>query len=100
MLWFAREHNYCSGLPCSSIRKRFGTSYEADRPKNSTPNSVLIATVNGFGAVLELIYVIIFLIIAAPRIRDHQRGSHLTRRKEEERSWVQPCSRPSRMRPM
>ncbi|GMJ11179.1 hypothetical protein like AT4G15920 [Hibiscus trionum] len=33
------------------------------------PNSVLVATVNGFGAVLELIYVIIFLIFAPPRIR-------------------------------
>ncbi|XVF31402.1 hypothetical protein REPUB_Repub16aG0142900 [Reevesia pubescens] len=33
------------------------------------PNSVLVATVNGFGAVLELIYVIIFLIFAPPRMR-------------------------------
>ncbi|KAK8650074.1 hypothetical protein V6N13_139724 [Hibiscus sabdariffa] len=33
------------------------------------PNSVLVATVNGFGALLELVYVIIFLIFAPPRIR-------------------------------
>ncbi|XP_022720125.1 bidirectional sugar transporter SWEET17-like [Durio zibethinus] len=33
------------------------------------PNSVLVATVNGFGALLELIYVIIFLIFAPPRMR-------------------------------
>ncbi|XP_038993746.1 bidirectional sugar transporter SWEET17-like [Hibiscus syriacus] len=33
------------------------------------PNSVLVATVNGFGALLELIYVIIFLIFAPPKMR-------------------------------
>ncbi|TYG38393.1 hypothetical protein ES288_D13G219000v1 [Gossypium darwinii] len=33
------------------------------------PNSILVATVNGFGAVLELVYVIIFLIFAPPRAR-------------------------------
>ncbi|XVE89623.1 hypothetical protein DITRI_Ditri20bG0010900 [Diplodiscus trichospermus] len=33
------------------------------------PNSVLVATVNGFGSVLELIYVFIFLIFAPPRMR-------------------------------
>ncbi|EOY11532.1 Nodulin MtN3 family protein isoform 1 [Theobroma cacao] len=33
------------------------------------PNSILVATINGFGAVLELIYVIIFLILAPPRMR-------------------------------
>ncbi|XP_038999178.1 bidirectional sugar transporter SWEET17-like isoform X2 [Hibiscus syriacus] len=33
------------------------------------PNSVLVATVNGFGALLELVYVIIFLIFAPPRMR-------------------------------
>ncbi|XWS57487.1 hypothetical protein CRYUN_Cryun09bG0178400 [Craigia yunnanensis] len=33
------------------------------------PNSVLVATVNGFGSLLELIYVIIFLIFAPPRMR-------------------------------
>ena len=33
------------------------------------PNSILVATVNGFGSVLELIYVIIFLIFAPPRMR-------------------------------
>ncbi|XVF41851.1 hypothetical protein PTKIN_Ptkin01aG0313800 [Pterospermum kingtungense] len=33
------------------------------------PNSILVATVNGFGSVLELIYVTIFLIYAPPRMR-------------------------------
>lgn len=33
------------------------------------PNSILVATVNGFGAFLELIYVVIFLIFAPPRMR-------------------------------
>ncbi|KAJ0013683.1 hypothetical protein Pint_19656 [Pistacia integerrima] len=33
------------------------------------PNSVLVATVNGFGGVLEIIYVTIFLIFASPRMR-------------------------------
>ncbi|XP_021898944.1 bidirectional sugar transporter SWEET16-like isoform X2 [Carica papaya] len=33
------------------------------------PNSVLVATVNGFGAVCEIIFVIIFLTFAPPRIR-------------------------------
>ncbi|TXG65176.1 hypothetical protein EZV62_006451 [Acer yangbiense] len=34
------------------------------------PNSVLVATVNGFGAVLEIIYLIIFLLFApTPRMR-------------------------------
>lgn len=33
------------------------------------PNSVLVATVNGFGGVLEIIYVTIFLIFAPPRMR-------------------------------
>ncbi|KAJ9172953.1 hypothetical protein P3X46_016138 [Hevea brasiliensis] len=33
------------------------------------PNSVLVATVNGFGAVLELIFVSLFLIFAPPRMR-------------------------------
>ncbi|KAH9755290.1 Bidirectional sugar transporter SWEET [Citrus sinensis] len=33
------------------------------------PNSVLVASVNGFGAALEIIYVIIFLIFAPPMMR-------------------------------
>ncbi|OMP03273.1 SWEET sugar transporter [Corchorus olitorius] len=33
------------------------------------PNSILVATINGFGAVLELVYVIIFLFLAPPRMR-------------------------------
>ncbi|KAJ4719408.1 Bidirectional sugar transporter SWEET [Melia azedarach] len=33
------------------------------------PNSVLVASVNGFGAVLEIIYVLIFLVFAPPRIK-------------------------------
>ncbi|KAG4176812.1 hypothetical protein ERO13_A11G268850v2 [Gossypium hirsutum] len=33
------------------------------------PNSILVATINGFGAVLELVYVTIFLIFAPPRTR-------------------------------
>lgn len=33
------------------------------------PHSVLVATVNGFGAVLELIFVTLFLIFAPPRMR-------------------------------
>ncbi|GMI65389.1 hypothetical protein like AT4G15920 [Hibiscus trionum] len=33
------------------------------------PNSILVATINGFGSVLELIYVAIFLIFAPPRMR-------------------------------
>lgn len=33
------------------------------------PNSLLVASVNGFGAVLEIIYVIIFLIFAPPIMR-------------------------------
>ncbi|KAL5786790.1 hypothetical protein ACOSQ2_009182 [Xanthoceras sorbifolium] len=33
------------------------------------PNSVLVATVNGFGGVLEIIYIIIFLVFAPPRMR-------------------------------
>ncbi|GKV18500.1 hypothetical protein SLEP1_g28869 [Rubroshorea leprosula] len=33
------------------------------------PNSVLVATINGFGAFLELIYVTIFLLFAPPRMR-------------------------------
>ncbi|KAL9447252.1 hypothetical protein AB3S75_014845 [Citrus x aurantiifolia] len=33
------------------------------------PNSVLVASVNGFGAALEIIYVIVFLIFAPPMMR-------------------------------
>lgn len=33
------------------------------------PNSILVATINGFGSVLELVYVTIFLIFAPPRTR-------------------------------
>ncbi|XP_055961318.1 bidirectional sugar transporter SWEET16-like isoform X2 [Mercurialis annua] len=33
------------------------------------PNSILVATVNGFGAVCEIIFVILFLLFAPPRMR-------------------------------
>ncbi|XP_057508346.1 bidirectional sugar transporter SWEET17-like [Actinidia eriantha] len=33
------------------------------------PNSVLVATVNGFGAVAEIVYIIIFLLFAPSRMR-------------------------------
>ncbi|XP_039022443.1 bidirectional sugar transporter SWEET17-like [Hibiscus syriacus] len=33
------------------------------------PDSILVATINGFGSVLELIYVTIFIIFAPPRMR-------------------------------
>ncbi|KAA3472626.1 bidirectional sugar transporter SWEET17-like isoform X2 [Gossypium australe] len=33
------------------------------------PNSILVATINGFGAVLELVYVTIFLIFTPPKTR-------------------------------
>ncbi|XP_037495861.1 bidirectional sugar transporter SWEET17 isoform X1 [Jatropha curcas] len=33
------------------------------------PNSILVATVNGFGAVLEIIFVSLFLIFVPPRLR-------------------------------
>ena len=33
------------------------------------PNSILVATVNGFGAVCEIIFVVLFLLFAPPRMR-------------------------------
>jgi solute carrier family 50 protein (sugar transporter) len=33
------------------------------------PDSFLIATINGFGAVTQIVYILIFLVFISPRMR-------------------------------
>ncbi|KAA8545189.1 hypothetical protein F0562_019922 [Nyssa sinensis] len=49
---------------CTLLSSSLWTYYGVTKPK-----SFLVATVNGFGAVVEIIYVSIFLIFAPPRIK-------------------------------